>query len=93
MKGNKYKFMTEAQLDEINELINNGHGDALWAFGQECADSYFNGYKSGRMQCYLIVLAGISVGVGAVYLGKKVYHKLKKEEPKPWDKPGRDWEE
>jgi hypothetical protein len=85
----KMKYMNETQTAEIEALWPE-HGEAIYAYVKDC----IRAYKIGEAEGSLIVVAAVGIGAGVTYLGKKVYHKLKekKEEPKPWDKPGRDWE-
>jgi hypothetical protein len=83
----KMKHMNETQLAEIEALWPE-HGEAIYAYAKDCVRAY----KIGEAEGSLLVVAAFGIGAGAVYLGKKIYRKLKKEEKKPWDKPGRDWE-
>lgn len=84
----KMKYMNETQIAEIEALWPD-HGEAIYAYAMDCIRANNIGMAEGS----LLVVAVVGIGAGATYLGKKIYHKLKKkEEPKPWDKPGRDWE-
>lgn len=44
MKKYECKIMNEAMKKEIDELWDNGHAEALAAFGYECAYAYKEGY-------------------------------------------------
>ena len=93
-KDYNYKFMNETHVAEIEELWKD-HGEALAAFSLECCNSWnegwYEGFTRGVIKQTLLTTAGIGVIAGGIYLGKKVYHKLK-EEKKPTEKPGRVWE-
>lgn len=54
----KSKYATPDQIDEIVEFANEGHTDALIAFGKDCVDGY---NKALNNAC----LIGICVGVVA----------------------------
>lgn len=86
MKGIDYKYMSVAQQAEIDALWPE-HGEAITAYVKDCVC----GYNIGRRTGSLLSVATVGIGAGAVYIGKKVYHKLK-EKKEPTEKPGRVWE-
>ena len=71
MKEYKYKVMTEATIKEIQELWDNGHAEALAAYGWECANAGVEGYKRGYAIGRATVLVG--VGLGMAVTGYAVY--------------------
>lgn len=82
----KFEFMNDEYAAEMEKLWNDGHQEAIFAFGAECMNFYKK--KSERLITGAII-AGALAGVTAI-VGKKVYHKLK--DKKPEEKPGRVWE-
>lgn len=46
----KMKIMTEEQLKEVDELWNNGHAEALTAYGWECVNAWREGCRVGVMK-------------------------------------------
>lgn len=84
----KFEFMNEAYSAEMEKLWNDGHQEAIFAFGAECMNYYKKQYVQ-RPVTYAFIAGGLTAV--AVTVGKKVYHKLK-EEKKPTEKPGRVWE-
>lgn len=86
MKNWKFEYMTEAQIAEVDQLMKDGHADALWAFGLECGSAGVKGYKRGAAIGTLIGVAEVGLFVGAVYFGKKLVKKYienKAEENEP----------
>lgn len=57
----KAKFATDEQIEEINKLWNDGHADALKAFGLDCANAYKEGLISTGLKAF-----GIGAAVAAV---------------------------
>lgn len=86
----KYKneFMNDDYADEMMKLWNDGHQEAIFAFGAECMN-YYKKVHVQRPVTYALIAGGLAAV--AVVAGKKVYRKLK-EEKKPTEKPGRVWE-
>lgn len=72
MKDWKFKYMNSLQIAEVDKLINEGHGDALLAYGLECGNAGVKGYKRG---CVLSVLLGIGLGA-ACYAVKKIGNEI-----------------
>ena len=71
MKEYKIKYMNEAMIKEIQELWDNGHAEAIAAYGWECANAGVEGYREGYAIGRAIVLVG--VGLGMVTTGYAVY--------------------
>ena len=82
------RFMNDDHVAEMEKLWNDGHQDAIFAFGAECTN-YYKKFYVQRPVTYAFIAGGLAAV--AVVAGKKVYHKLK-EEKKPTEKPGRVWE-
>ena len=74
-----YKYMTDEWIAEINELANEGHNDALVAYGLECGNAALEGEKAGELKGTLLVVAGVGIISGIVYFGKKIVNKYKKK--------------
>lgn len=75
MKGYKMKYMTEAQIAEINKLGDDGHAEALLAYSWECANAGVTGYRRGYAIGSGLVLLVIGLGVGVSYAAYKIYEK------------------
>lgn len=99
MAKHNCKFMTEAQVAEINKLLEGEHGDTIRACMLESVNAYSEGFCEGIADGCVknfvkgSIIGGVTVAVGyALFdIGLQVYHKLK-EEKKPTEKPGRVWE-
>ncbi len=72
MKEYKYKIMNEAMIKEIQELWDNGHAEAIAAYGRECANAGVEGYREGYAIGRAILLAGIGLGVATGYAVIKI---------------------
>lgn len=72
MKEYKCKFMNEAMIKEMQELCDNGHAEAIAAYGRECANAGVEGYRSGYATGNALVVAGIALGVTAGYAVIKI---------------------
>lgn len=72
MKEYKYKVMTEAMIKEMQELWDNGHAEAIAAYGRECANAGVEGYKRGYAVGRALVMAGIGLGVATGYAVIKI---------------------
>ena len=77
MKEWKFEVMSEKHIAEINKLWDEGYDESLLAFALESANAAVKGYERGRKIAKLMVVGGVVVTVGAVYIGKKVYRELK----------------
>jgi hypothetical protein len=75
MKNYKYKYMNETMIAEIDELWNNGHKNALYAYGMECANAGITGYKRGYAIGSALVLGAAGVTMAAVYAVVKIKEK------------------
>lgn len=40
MKEIKFKYMNEAQIAELDKLMNDGHAEVIMAYGSECMNYY-----------------------------------------------------
>ena len=87
MREVEFKYMTEAQIAELDKLMLSEHAGVIMAYGAECMNYYKENCNRIATTCFI---TGMLTAV-AVTVGKKVYHKLK-EEKKPTEKPGRVWE-
>ena len=77
MKKYECKIMNEAMKKEIDELWDNGHAEALAAFGFECAYAYKEGYDKR----IALILTGAGIGmVAASYVIYKIHQKRKQNE-------------
>jgi hypothetical protein len=85
MKEWNFKYMNEAQIAEIDKLWNDGHSEALTAYGLECGNAAINGWNAGLREgigkaiaksCLLTTVSVVVVG-GTIYIGKKVCRELK----------------
>lgn len=85
MKNYRLKYLNKAYTDELDELWKD-HGEAIAAYGLECANAYGKGIISGmhKVGCALVIAAVVCGVVKGV--------KELKEEKKPTEKPGRVWE-
>lgn len=74
-----YKFMDEAKLKEIEELLAGEKGNALVAWSLECAkagiDGCIDGYRNGLIKGGLIAAAGAVVAASGYWIAKKVAKK------------------
>ena len=83
----KYKnqYLTEAMTAELDELMNNGHAEAITAFAKEIQNAslegYYEGIANGAIKVFVKgTLAGaIATGLGfiVVDIGTTVYKELK----------------
>lgn len=55
----KMKIITQEQLDEIQQLADAGHRDAIWAYACEAVNAAKEGYKCGVMKS---LMRGIAYG-------------------------------
>lgn len=79
----KMKIMTEDQIKEVDELWNNGHSEALMAYGWECVNAWRTGFRKGIVRaCAKGAVGGLAVvGVTAIVgMGLQVYENHKKKE-------------
>lgn len=72
MKKYECKIMNEAMKKEIDDLWDNGHAEALAAFGFECAYAYKEGYD--KRMALILTGAGLSMVV-AGYVIYKIHQK------------------
>ena len=93
MNNSKFKVMTEKHIAELDKLVTEGHGEAMFAFGLECAETGVEAYERGQKFGQLLVVATVVLGAGAIYVGKKVYQKLKRKNPELCDPDITDTEE
>ena len=56
------KTITKEQMEEMQTLWDNGHADAIAAYGIECIEAYKEGQSKGTR-------IGIAAGVAAVIVG------------------------
>lgn len=75
MKEYKCKVMSEAMIKEIQELWDNGHAEAIAAYGRECANAGVEGYQRGYAIGRAIVLVSIGLGVATGYAILKIREK------------------
>ena len=78
----KHEFMTEGHMQEIQELYTNGHGEALDAFGLECAKKACESFSEGFCKSYTRaydrnVLKGAAVTATAFLVIRAIVHKVK----------------
>jgi hypothetical protein len=73
--GYNYKFMDEAKLKEIEEILAGEHGEALVAWSLECHKAAIDGYRNGLMKGSLIAAGGAVVAAGGYWIAKKVAKK------------------
>ena len=80
----KHDFMTDGYMQEIQELYANGHGEALNAFGLECAKKACESFSEGFCKSYTRaydrnVLKGAAVTTAAFLLIRAIVHKVKQK--------------
>ena len=80
----KHEFMTKGQMQEIQELYTNGHGEALNAFGLECAKKACESFSEGFCKSYTRaydrnVLKGAAVTAAAFLVIRAIVHKVKQK--------------
>ena len=80
----KHEFMTKGQMQEIQELYANGHGEALNAFGLECAKKACESFSEGFCKSYTRaydrnVLKGAAVTAAAFLVIRAIVHKVKQK--------------
>ena len=71
----KYKFMDEAKLKEIEEILDGEKGAALVAWSLECAKAGIDGYRRGLMKCSLIAAAGAGLAAGGFWVARRIVKK------------------
>ena len=81
MKG---KVMTEEHMQEIQKLYDNGYGEALNAFGLECAETACKSYAKGFCESYTRaydknVLKGAAVTVVTLFAIRAIVRKVKQK--------------
>lgn len=69
MRKYKYVYLNDEYTKEIEDLAKDGHGNAIAAFGLECANATLEGRKMGELYTVLGVVAGAAAG----YLGGKIF--------------------
>ena len=79
-----HEFMTEGHMQEIQELYANGHGEALNAFGLECAKTACESFSEGFCKSYTraydrSVLKGAAVTATAFLVIRVIVHKVKQK--------------
>lgn len=80
----KHEFMTKGHMQEIQELYANGHGEALNAFGLECAKKACKSFSEGFCKSYTRaydrnVLKGAAVTAAAFLVIRAIVHKVKQK--------------
>ena len=80
----KHEFMTKGQMQEIQELYANGHGEALNAFGLECAKKACESFSEGFCKSYTRaydrnVLTCAAVTAAAFLVFRAIVHKVKQK--------------
>ena len=81
----KNKFMTNATMTELEELMNNGHEEAITAFAKEIQNATLEGYCDGIANATIKVAAkGVVAGgimamllIAAFDIGIGAYEELK----------------
>lgn len=73
--GYNYKFMDEAKLKEIEELLAGEKGNALVAWSLECAKAGIDGYRNGLIKGGLIAAAGAVAAASGYWIAKRVAKK------------------
>ena len=71
MGAYKAKFATAEQIEEINKLWNDGHADALKAFGLDCANAYREGLISTGLKAFGLGVVAAAVTSGISHIVKK----------------------
>ena len=77
--AHNYKFMDEAKLKEIEELLAGEKGDALVAWSLECAKAGIDIHRHGLMRNGLIAAGGAVVAAGGYWIAKKALGKTRVE--------------
>lgn len=80
----KYKYMDYEMETEIAKLMQEGHTNAILAYGLECANAWKEGYFRGLRRSTAATTACLMVITGAVYFGKKYLKKRKDEKLIEW---------
>ena len=80
----KHDFMTDGYMREIQELYANGHGEALNAFGLECAKKACESFSERFCKSYTRaydrnVLKGAAVTTAAFLVIRAIVHKVKQK--------------
>ena len=80
----KHEFMTKGHMQEIQELYANGHGEALNAFGLECAKKACESFSEGFCKSYTRaydrnVLKGAAVTAAAFLVIRAIVYKVKQK--------------
>lgn len=75
MKEYKYKVMNDAMIKEIQELWDNGHAEAIAAYGWECANAGVKGYRRGYAIGRAVLLAGVGLGMVTGFAVRKICQK------------------
>jgi hypothetical protein len=70
--------MNDEMLNEMDELLKTEHGHTLTIWSMECANAGEKSYKKAVFKQTVGRVIGVCAVIGAVNLGKKIYHKLKK---------------
>lgn len=80
----KHEFMTKGHMQEIQELYANGHGEALNAFGLECAKKACESFSEGFCKSYTRaydrnVLKGAAMTAAAFLVIRAIVYKVKQK--------------
>ena len=80
----KHDFMTDGYMQEIQELYANGYGEALNAFGLECAKKACESFSEGFCKSYTRaydrnVLKGAAMTAAAFLVIRAIVHKVKQK--------------
>lgn len=84
MKEYKFKYMNDAMKEEINELLKGEHGEALYAWSQECAVVAVEGFKKGIRSGVAkgLILGCAVIGAADIIGNIYKYRKMRKAEKK-----------
>lgn len=69
------KFVDSKMAEELNELLDGEHREAIKALVMESANA---GYKKGILTSLIIVTLGSVIGTTATRLGRKIIDKYQK---------------
>lgn len=61
MKNYEYKFVDESTIKELQEICENGHADALTAYGKECVNASLTKYKNDV--AIISIVATVTLGI------------------------------
>ena len=61
MKNYEYKFVNESTIKELEEICEDGHADALTAYGKECVNASLTKYKNDV--AIITIIATVTLGV------------------------------